>query len=299
MIEILFGESEAGSMKAAKNKIVIGAVNGPTSVWMAGKKTSPERPFTGWVEGTAEEVICLGFMMDVGNIKELMDSLYRKELIYSLYAWNQWEQDAETKEALRAAADVYAKELLRLKTYLEQGKAVRIWYSDAPYSKCGFYSLCRVLEQYENEIRVVKLPEYVVREKCVTVYRNWGEVAPEEFAGFLPYEKILSKEEVRMYTVLWSGLVEDNSPLRAVINGMVLGVSEDFYDFQIWKKLTHEPVKEARLIGDILGSYQMSVGDWWYAKRIEYYIRVGKICVVEDSEHKYARLICADGETGN
>lgn len=152
MIEILFGESEAGSMKAAKNKIVIGAVNGPTSVWMAGKKTPPERPFTGWVEGTAEEVICLGFMMDVGNIKEPMDSLYRKELIYSLYAWNQWEQDAETKEA--------------------------------------------------------------------------------------------------------------------------------------------------RLIGDILGSYQMSVGDWWYAKRIEYYIRQGKIRVVEDSEYRYARLICADGEAG-
>lgn len=298
MIEILFGESEAGSMKAAKNKIVIGAVNGPTSVWMAGKKTPPERPFTGWVEGTAEEVICLGFMMDVGNIKEPMDSLYRKELIGSLYAWNQWEQDAETKEALKEAADVYAKELLRLKTYLEQGETVRIWYSDAPYSRCGFYSLCRVLEQYENEIRVVKLPEYAVREKSITAYKNWGEVAPEEFAGFLSYEKILSKEEVRMYIVLWSELVEDNSPLRAVVNGRVLGVSEDFYDFQIWKKLTHEPVKEARLIGDILGSYQMSVGDWWYAKRIEYYIRQGKIRVVEDSEYKYARLICADGVAG-
>lgn len=38
MIEILFGECEAGSMKAAKNKIVIGAVNGSTS-----------RPFTGWM----------------------------------------------------------------------------------------------------------------------------------------------------------------------------------------------------------------------------------------------------------
>ena len=38
MIEILFGESEAASMKAAKNKVIIGTVNGPTAVWMAGKK---------------------------------------------------------------------------------------------------------------------------------------------------------------------------------------------------------------------------------------------------------------------
>ena len=38
MIEILFGESEAASMKAAKNKVVIGTVNGPVAVWTAGKR---------------------------------------------------------------------------------------------------------------------------------------------------------------------------------------------------------------------------------------------------------------------
>lgn len=90
MIEVLFGESEAASMKAAKNKIVIGRVNGPVSVWMAGKKMPPSKPFAGWVEGTAEEVICLGFMLDIGDIKEPVDSAYRKELIYSLYAQNQY-----------------------------------------------------------------------------------------------------------------------------------------------------------------------------------------------------------------
>ena len=57
MIEVLFGESEAASMKAAKNKVIIGKVSGPTSVWMAGKKTPPATPFSGWVEGTPEEVI--------------------------------------------------------------------------------------------------------------------------------------------------------------------------------------------------------------------------------------------------
>ncbi len=55
MIEVLFGDSEAASMKAAKNTVVIGGVNGPTSVWMAGKKKPSENPFAGWVEGTAED----------------------------------------------------------------------------------------------------------------------------------------------------------------------------------------------------------------------------------------------------
>lgn len=225
------------------------------------EKTPPPKPFSGWIEGTSEEVICLGFMMDIGNIKESMDSSYRRELIYSMYAQNQWGQDEELEEELKNVGDVYIKELKRLKNYLDLGEPVRIWYSDAPYSRCGLYSLCQMLKDYENAISVVKLPEYVVREKETTIYQSWCEVSAEEFAGFLPYEKSLSKEEVRMYAALWSELVEDNSPLRAVVNGRVIGVPEDFYDFLIWKRLKNVPVKEARLIGDILGHTQLGVGD--------------------------------------
>lgn len=265
MIEILFGESEAGSMKFAK-------------------------------KNTAEDVICLGFLLDTGNIREPVDSVYRKELIYSMYAQNQWAQDREWDSQLRKAGDVYAGEWQRLKDFLDNGEPVRVWYSDAPYSRCGFCHLCQLLARYGSEIFAVKLPEYVVRGTCITSYKNWGEVAPEEFAQFLPSEKRLSGEEVRMYAALWGELVEDNSPLRSVVNGKVLGVPEDFYDFQIWKRLTQKPVKEARLIGDIMGCSQISVGDWWYAKRIEHYIRQKKIRIAVDSENKYARMICRQEE---
>ena len=226
MIEILFGESEAASMKAAKNKVVIGTVNGPVAVWTAGKKKPPKKPFAGWIEGTSEEVICLGFMLDVGDIKEPADSSYRKELIRSLYDQNQWYQEWYQDEELR-----------RLRRFLEDGESVRIWYSDAPYSRCGFYHLCQILRKYENEIRVVKLPEYIIRENCITVYKNWGEVSAEEFAGFLSEEKKLSRNEIRMFANEWSELASDNSPLRGVINGKVEGVPEDFYDFLIWKRI--------------------------------------------------------------
>lgn len=299
MIEVLFGESEAASMKAAKSTVIVGHVDGPTSVWMAGKKAPPERAFTGWVEGTAEEVICLGFMLDIGNIREPADSQYRKNLIYSMYAQNQYGKSPEIDEELRLAGEVYSNELLRLKKYLEDGETIRIWYSDAPYSRCGFYSLCQILQNCKNEVRTVKLPKYVIRKTNIVSYRNWGEVSAEEFAGFLSHEKILTKEEIRMYALLWIELAEDNSPLRAVINGKVTSVPEGFYDFLIWKKLTCKPVKEARLIGDILGYFQIGMGDWWFARRIEYFIQQGKIKVTEDSENNYARMIClADARSG-
>ena len=198
MIEVLFGESEAASMKAAKNKIIVGTVNGPTSVWMAGKKAPPQKPFSGWIEGTSEEVICLGFIMDIGNIREPMESPYRRELIYSMYAQEQWAQDEETGNELKSAGDFYVKELRRLRDFLDEGESVRIWYSDAPYSRCGLYSLCQILKGYDNQISAVKIPEYVVRDKNIVSYHSWGEVSAEEFAVFLPYEKLLSKEEIHM-----------------------------------------------------------------------------------------------------
>lgn len=293
MIEVLFGESEAASMKAAKSTVIVGQVNGPTSVWMAGKKTPPESTaFTGWVEGTADEVVCLGFMLDIGNIKEPVDSQYRKKLIYSMYAQNQYGKSSEMDEELKLTGEVYSNELLRLKKYLEDGETIRIWYSDAPYSRCGFYSLCWILQNYKNEVHIVKLPECAVRKTSIISYRNWGEVSAEEFAGFLSHERMLTKEEVRMYALLWIELTEDNSPLRAVINGRVTSVPEDFYDFLIWKRLTCKPIKEARLIGDILGYFQIGIGDWWFARRIEHFIQQGKIKVMENSENKYARMIC-------
>ena len=136
----------------------------------------------------------------------------------------------------------------RLKNYLEEGETIRIWYSDAPYSVCGFYHVCSILSEYDNPVRVVKIPEYIVRGNEIISYRNWGEVAAEEFAGFLPYERELSREEVRMYRSLWMELQEENTPLRAIINGKIMSVGENFYDFLIWKELTKKPIKEARLI---------------------------------------------------
>ena len=116
-----------------------------------------------------------------------------------------------------------------------------IWYSDALYFRCSFYSLCAMLRKYENEFCTVKLLEYSVQTDSIVMYKNWGEVAAEEFAAFLLGEKILSKEELRMYAIWWSELVEDNSSLWVMVNGRLVGGQEDFYDFAIWKKIQKNP----------------------------------------------------------
>lgn len=268
MIEILFGESEAGLMKVARHKDTVE-----------------------WNDGDSNKVICLAFMLDIGNIREPVYSSYRKELIYSILNQRQWGNNSQIEEELKASGSVYVNELNRLKDYIDKGEELRIWYCDSPYSLCGFYFLCDFMKGCTNQINVVKLPEYIVRENCIVSYQNWGEVPAEEISYFLKFEKQLLIEERWMYEIKWSELVNENMPLRVNINGHIIGVTDEFYDFLIWKKLTHKPIIQARLIGNILGNYPLSVWDWWYALRIEKFIKCGKIKLIEDSSKKYARTI--------
>lgn len=292
MIEVLFGESEAGSMKVAKSKpnILSHHSNGPTVI-IGSPLVSVEDDVITWIPGNSEEVICLGLMLDVGDIKQEVSSKYRKNLIFSLLYQEQWGKDEELSKELIETGNVYLEELERLKRYIENGEKIRVWYSKSPYSICGLYFLCNWMKKYNNEMYLVELPKYRINKSWITSYQNWGEVSAEEFSFFLKYQKKISKNEQRIYEQNWLELVEDNSSLRVMLNNQVVGVKDDFYDFLIWKKLSDKPIKQARLIGDILGNYQISVGDWWYAKRIQYYIDNGLIEVVKDSDNKYARLI--------
>lgn len=294
MIEVLFGESEAASMKVAKSTVMSIKADGPTSIFTAGKKQLPLCEPSGWIEGTSAEVICLGFQLDIGNIQEEPDSPYRKKLLDSLYSYHRQIPATLQKELdteLHRQSSCFGKELRRLLHFLEEGEPIRIWYSEAPYSHCGFYHLCSILWHYENEVCVVKLPEYRVHTDTIIIPQGWGDVAADEFAGYLPHKRLLSHNEQRRCAHLWNELRTDNSPLRAVINGRLCGVPESFYDFLIWKHLTTEPIKVARLIGELLGTYQLGISDTWYAKRIDAFIAKGKIEIIEDSENKYARVI--------
>lgn len=273
MIEVLFSESEAGSMKIAKgcNRLFDGES----------------------IDGLAEEVVALPFMLQIGDIQKSVESTYRKNLIYEMYTIDGIEKP-EILAELKKVGDKYIKEINRLKEFIYKGEPIRIWYSDAPYSMCGFYHLCNILNEHctSCKISAIKLPKYLETDtNKLQQFLNWGEIMPEKFLLFLPLEKELTKNEIRLFSAKWNELVEDNSPIRAVINGQVLGVSEDFYDFIIRKEMPKEEIKVAQLIGHILGKYPLGVSDWWYGKRIQAMIEKGDFIIVENSHMRYGKLI--------
>lgn len=265
MVEILFGENGATSMKMAIEK--------------------------GVISGTLENVICLDLILDIGNIREKVDSTYRQNLIFDMYTQNGYDNSEDTLKELQEVKNQYIDEHNRLMDYVLKGEPIRIWYSNTPYDMCGFYYICDLLKDVSNEISAVKLPGYIQIHDVIVLYQSWGEIIPEKFSAFIKYGKRISQMERKLFGDDWLKLIEDNSPLRATINGQLIGVPVDFYDHLIYKYLKVKPMKEIQLIGSILENYPIGVGEWWYASRIEHMIENNKIKILEDSDMKYLRIL--------
>ena len=109
-------------------------------------------------------------------------------------------------------------------------------------------------------------------ERAAEADADWREVlaAAEE----------LTRPVLRMLALEWERLREENAPLRAVVNGRVMGVSEDFYDPVLRRCLTEKPQKVANVLGQAL--VQLSgVGDWLLARRLRAMAEAGTVRVDE------------------
>lgn len=263
MIEILFGESEGAAMKIALKR----------------------------EKSLGNGVVYLPLMLDIGDIQQPVLGKYRRDLLYKMLYQEQWGADEKMKSGPKALGNAYSRELIRLKEHLKNGEALQIWYSDAPYSICGMMWLCGKLRRYKGEVYAVKLPPLIVDGDTAVEYSGWGEVEPRVFAEMLPSQRRLSQAEIQANAFRWETLKRDNSPLRAFVNGSVISVSDNFYDFLIWKYLGEEPVREIELIGRILVENRLGVSDWWYAARIDKYIGTHHIEIVENSDKRYERII--------
>lgn len=152
----------------------------------------------------------------------------------------------------------------------KHGEAVRIWYSSAPYSLCGFYDVLWQLRDCDCPVTALELPRWMPLENgTVQSCLNWGELSPGEWARYLSLEREIPKAVRRAIAMEWSRLREENAPLRAVVNGRLHSVEEDFYDPFIRAHIPDGTFQTAQIIGEVLGRYQLGIDDQWIAKRIQ------------------------------
>lgn len=114
---------------------------------------------------------------------------------------------------------------------------------------------------------------------------GWGSVQPQDFSSYLSLQKPVTKEVIRGCAIYWKRLRAENTPLRVVLNGQLIGVPENFYDALIYHEIVKQPeiFREAMAIGGFLGKYGPGVGDAWVALRIEKMIKAGRLAVVSEA----------------
>lgn len=254
MIEVLFAESEAGSMKFAKSQ---------------------------QKRGSGGKVIELAFDLDMGDISGDLCGEARKAQCLKKFSQRRMKETDPFKQQSEKW-NYLLLEVERLKACASKGEPFRIWYSSAPYSMCGFYHVCNLLADYDCLVSVVRLPEYASDGSDMVIHSHWGEV--EDMLSFVTYEKPLCKTEMNYYGQLWEELKRENAPLRAMVNGNLVSVAEDFYDFFIESCLPDRPFQEVLLIGQVVSAYQMSYYDDLIMERIQKMIDDGKLEVVWDKD---------------
>ena len=278
-------------MKAAKNYNSKNMHRGAVSyIGKKPTKAEVEKHFEGKaVGGNSHDVVNIGFSLDIGDISGAIDGNERQNIFQKI--WGRF--DFEDKEREQFFQD-QRKDMEKLLSAATEGIPIRIWKSNAPYSDCGFHFVCNLLRSIDCNISVVPLPKYnLTSENEIIEYSHWGEVEAGKFYQFLPLEKQLTQIEKRVVSDHWNELTAENAPLRAVLNGKLTSVPENFYDFIITKNLPDNNFIMARFIGKLLGEYSLGISDSWYAFRIDKMIEENKLIVIEnkDASHPYGKVL--------
>lgn len=235
------------------------------------------------------DVVEIGCNMDIGDISGEFDGDERKKEFVRVFSSVKFK-DEEIEQFFKMQRDDYEK----LIQCAQSGESIRVWKSNAAFSACAYAFVCYTLKDIDCDIREVTLPEFFeISRDTIKQCADWSEIAPDEFKYFLHLEKTVSDTEKKYQSNIWDSLKKENAPLRAVVNGKLISVCEDFYDHFIIKSIPKGDFVIARLIGTVLGNYPLGVGDGWYSLRINKMIEENKLEVVNNSDksHPYGAVL--------
>lgn len=308
MLEIVFGESAEGSLKLAQaygkgryQSRIIGVFSAkpgggtPTlkEMWQA-KRDAQTREHIAWEKavplgGSPKDVYGLPLCLDIGDISEEAPGSARLAVLQQQFS--ACVQDIEDQRAEKLMEKIQTI-LCEIQERIYHGEAARVWYSDRPDERCGFAWFLAQANNWDShtEIYAVKMPSWTkVDENTYKSANGWGEVNPEEWHTYTELQQKLPPEIILAEAMRWRQLQTENAPLRAVVNGQLCSVPEDFYDSFIRRELAgmDETFHEAALIGRIIGKYQLGVSDAWLAQRVEKMIAHGKLEVVSKTSDEW------------
>ena len=296
MVEVVFGENATGSLKLAQAYGKGAYLGGAVGVILhedgreaaqeeieAALKEARAREKAAWesaipLGGNAADVFSFPLALSVGDISEDGVGARRAGVLRRLMT-------GEPEDASAAVCEKAAANLSKIQARLRAGESVRIWYSHQSDEMCGLYWLVAQLAAWQipaGQVFLVRVPDWQGGD---VRHGSWGDVAPGEWGHFLPLQRQASCENLEQIARGWAALQAENAPLRAVVNGSLCGVPEDFYDFWILQAIAaqEETFYEGKLAVQILEKYRLGIGAAWIALRVENLVQGGRLAVQEEA----------------
>lgn len=295
MLEVVFSDSAKAAMKLAKRYSKKGMAGGAMAfIGSKPTKAELEKLYEGEaVPGDPADVVCIGCNFDIGDISGEIDGHARKKVFTQVFGSVEFRPE-ELERFFRLQREDFEK----LLTAAKNGETIRVWKSDVPSSACAFAFVCHALHSIPCDICVVSLsPLEETAIDTIQQFSDWAEVMPGRFHRFLPLERTVSTAGRRVQKILWDGLKAENATLRALVNGKLLSVEEDFYDRFLFKCIPEGEFVMARLIGNVLTTYPLGVSDGWYALRIKELLSQKRLELVKDMnvDHPYGKVLQKTG----
>jgi hypothetical protein len=263
MIELTFSDSTAGTLKLAKQLIQ----DKPGSICPL-------------AEGGPEDVLPLTLDLDIGDLSDIEAGMDSRRKLYD----NLFSHYPGVPEEIM---NINQRALERLKEAAEKFESVRMWVcASDPSELCGLYFVCHLFSDSPASLSVVRVPAEFVRHPKLIFYRSTGEIALEDFEALSENDEPLGTLQREFYAQFWRELAAENAPLRAVLNGRVVGVPEDFYDFALRSSTPDGEFRTAQLLGNALNKLP-GVGDSWLYRRVKVMVEAGELVEVSPPTDDY------------
>lgn len=242
--------------------------------------------------GNKADIFGFELSLSRGDISEAGIGEKRQQILRDIKAYYREEE----KLVNHIIKDMLER-LERLCSRIKQGEPVRIWYGDNPDEACGVLWFAHEIYRRElphDQIYLIKIPEWKEDDWRGTVFSSGvRELSEEQWQTYLHLQKKAPAELIEKWAERWNVLQEEEAPLRAVVNGMVVSVAEDFYDPFILNAITSmkEKFKEFQVFAVL---YEMNLGlnDSWISQRIDQFIGDGLIKFVgRDPELPRQRIL--------
>ena len=177
----------------------------------------------------------------------------------------------------------FEKEILIIKEAITRKDKIRIWTSHYNvYSYLIMLYICNILKNIECDLYVAYSDEYDNTEN----YISPSMMNSKELENLANLEHKLSKDDIFKFSSIWEELVNNNSEMRILENGIVKSVSINYYDNMILDKLKSlGSVKVSKLV--VMLMQEIYLIDILYVYFINNLIKNDKIKVVKIDNDRF------------